>query len=306
MKTRSISRKENNPIVAVLNTPELIYHIVRCLIDVDTMDNIPPLCLVSKQFRNVMTSDFLWRILCARRWITKWGFKMRWDIANEQFIEWMGNRSSEGESIFWRPKYMSEELDSKRNTIAPHELQKLMFDFRFWIGQPTVIDGRIVVQSGLLESVTKGLQFEYTRGEQHEHNEMWSAKGVVLGHPLGTKRIEWLLQERTGVIKWGIAPNFWPEACIRRLDSWGWEIRNRNVVMRALDPDFLMKYDKKNQFIVGRNGQSTQPLEERYDYNLWRDLLDEVQNVPLRNNPMVNGFLVMAEIPRSYLQHYVL
>lgn len=39
------------------------------------------------------------------------------------------------------------------------------------------------------------------------------------------------------------------------------------------------------------------------DYKLWKDLIDSLENVPMRNAPQVNGYPVTAELPRSFLEH---
>eukprot|EP00804_Cyclotella_cryptica_P024657 CCRYP_001654-RA/>CCRYP_001654-RA protein AED:0.03 eAED:0.03 QI:275/1/1/1/0/0/2/818/244 len=221
---------------------------------------------------------------------------------------------------FWRCKYLAEEQDSRRQSIYAHELRELAFDFRFWIGQPNVVDGRIVVQSGLLESASREVRFVGV--SEQESNEWWSAQGELTGHPLRPEeRIQWFLDERSGVIQWGIVPNLWPKGKMRRLDSWGWEILNPNVVLRAIDPsDFSLR--SKHDFLVDSNGvQRAQDEEVRLqndqrgvggnhddqrDVNcyLWKDLLDDIEHVPLMNAPMVNGYPVTAEIPRTFLEQY--
>jgi len=37
---------------------------------------------------------------------------------------------------------------------------------------------------------------------------------------------------------------------------------------------------------------------------MWRDLLDTMENIPLRNTPSVNGFQVTADIPRAFMEEY--
>lgn len=66
--------------------------------------------------------------------------------------------------------------------------------FRFWIGQPTVIDGKIVVKSGLLDSASSEVRF--TRPAQVGSEEedisglLWSARGHLTGHPCKEPGIE--------------------------------------------------------------------------------------------------------------------
>ena len=41
----------------------------------------------------------------------------------------------------------------------------------------------------------------------------------------------------------------------------------------------------------------------KVDYKLWKDLIDSLENVPMRNAPLVNDYPVTAELPRSFLEH---
>eukprot|EP00585_Thalassiosira_rotula_P010625 CAMPEP_0196158776 /NCGR_PEP_ID=MMETSP0910-20130528/45984_1 /TAXON_ID=49265 /ORGANISM="Thalassiosira rotula, Strain GSO102" /LENGTH=311 /DNA_ID=CAMNT_0041423687 /DNA_START=252 /DNA_END=1185 /DNA_ORIENTATION=- len=70
------------------------------------------------------------------------------------------NNNNTKNNNFWKSRYFAEERDATRTRISATELEKLVFDFRFWIGQPTVVDGeRIVVKSGLLESASREVRF---------------------------------------------------------------------------------------------------------------------------------------------------
>lgn len=281
-------------------TPELFHHIIHNIVDVNSLSEITSLCLVSKQFHQTLTSDTVWRELCLQRWKGKWGFGKRWKNAVEEYDGFRQSKSTESADsadtkAYWMKKFKAEEIDSKRHCITGSELQDLVFDFRFWIGQPTVMEGRIIVQSGLIESAANQLRFKAKPDE--EVNEWWSAQGIITGHPLRTQdQIEWFLNEKSGVIQWGIVPNLWPEGSVKRLESWGWEIRNCNVVMRAIDTDF----------IESNKGADVLTKAEEANSKLWKDLLDDIESTPLRNTPMVNGFVVTAEIPRSYLNQFTL
>jgi hypothetical protein len=277
-------------ISTVFATPELVYHVLQNIIDVNSLSAIPSLCLVTKQFQKTLSSDTLWRELCLQRWKHKWGFVKRWERALLELEE-----SKHKRTMYWMHKYKSEEIDAERQLITGSELKELVFDFRYWIGNPTVRDGRIIVQSGLIESASNQLRFESNNDEQT--NEWWSAQGVITGHPLRAEdEIEWFLHEESGRVQWGFVPNLWPEGRVRRLDSWGWEIRNCNVVMRAIDTD-----------VMNNNKDEEVPLRAKeVDNQLWKDLLDDLDNIPLRNNPTVNGFLVTAEIPRTYLDQFTM
>jgi hypothetical protein len=58
---------------------------------------------------------------------------------------------------------------------------------------------------------------------------------------------------------------------------------------------------------MNNNKDEEVPLRAKeVDNQLWKDLLDDLDNIPLRNNPTVNGFLVTAEIPRTYLDQFTM
>ena len=273
-----------NSITTVLSTPELLHHILQNLAGINSLHDIPSLCLVSKQFQHTVTSNTIWRKLCSERWKSKWGFTKRWNAALYQYERLQLKNTSL--DTYWMHKYQLQEMDSKRRYIKSAELKALVFDFRFWIGHPTVVDGRIIVQSGLHESASDTIRF-HARSED-ETNQWWSAQGVIKGHPLRTDdEIEWFLDEASGVIQWGFVPNLWPPGKIQRLENWGWEICNCNVVMRAMDSESQ-----------GKDADDSNA--NKSDHHLWNDLLTSLENVPVRNNA-VNGFMVTAEVPRGYL-----
>jgi hypothetical protein len=287
-----------NDTIDVFATPELLHHTIQFLVDVTSLSEIRSHRLVSKQFHQALTSDTVWRELCLQRWKEKWGFNKRWRTALHEYHEFKQTQNiNDVDSIdvktYWMHKYQTEEIDATRQCITGVELKELVFDFRFWIGQPTVTDGRIIIRSGLVESAASQLQFKSI--DDAETNEWWSAQGVITGHPIRTDdQIEWFLQEESGVIQWGFVPNLWPEGRVRRLESWGWEIKNCNVVMRAIDTECTQNC----------KGADILTNVEEANNKLWKDLLDDLDNIPLRNNPMVNGFLVTAELPRSYLDQF--
>lgn len=291
-----------SPVESVFASPELLLLAVNQLVDVTSLPDFLSLCLVSKQFQEVLRSDEIWRELCRQRWKEKWGFVSRWERALCEFEEWKQIGENQGglNGSFWRLRYVQEEQDSMRRTIAAHELKDLVFDFRFWIGQPTVVDERIVVQSGLRESASMAVRFEDTREEESSNNGWWSDQGVVTGHPLGSQEIiKWFLDEHKQIIQWGVVPNLWPQGMVRRLESWGWEISNPNVVMRAIDvahEDRVMRHHT-----TCSSGKSRPKF---HGLNLWKDFLDDIANVPLTNAPVVNGYPVTAELPRSLTEQF--
>jgi len=287
-----------DPVDFTFTTPELILNIIRPLIDANSLPALLSLSTISTNFLQLIrTSETFWKELCHQRWKEKWGFHRRWEEALKHydvFNECQGARDSR--VTFWRQRYFEQEQDATRQSISPRELNLLTFDFRFWIGQPTVVDERIVVKSGLLQSASKDIRF-LNNEEEHqvveEGNEDWySYRGALTGHPCREPGIEWFMNE-SSIIQWGFRPNLWPKGEIRRTELWGWEIRNPNVVMRAIDP--LPSSDDDDDATEEGND-----LNDNSDNKLWKDLIDSLENVPMRNAPEVNGYPVTAELPRSF------
>mmetsp|Transcript_15389 Transcript_15389/g.19807 ORF Transcript_15389/g.19807 Transcript_15389/m.19807 type:complete len:233 (+) Transcript_15389:142-840(+) len=190
-------------------TPDLLVNIFCLLIDDNFLPSLGSLSLVSKNFHRASQSDQLWREVCYKRWRGKWGFHPRWQKALADYYNCIEKerqtkrlpqeKTTEVARQFWRSRYFSEEQDATRNRILADELETLVFDFRFWIGQPTVIDGHIVVKSGLLESASTEVRFsrpikvgENSR-EEDSLGPMWSVRGLLEGHPCKEPGIECML-----------------------------------------------------------------------------------------------------------------
>lgn len=182
-------------VASVFASPDLLLNILRLLIDDDFLSCLSSLALVSKSFGQATQSEQFWREMCHQRWKSKWGFHPRWERAMEDYSkdllenqQFPQNKSKRLDN-FWKARYFFVEQDATRTIILAEELETLVFDFRFWIGQPTVIDGRIVVKSGLLESASREVRFaEATRREERSEEEhfsevRWTVKGQVAGHP---------------------------------------------------------------------------------------------------------------------------
>jgi hypothetical protein len=69
--------------------------------------------------------------------------------------------------------------------------------------------------------------------------------------------------------------------------------------MRAIDREVANEYLVCDKLDLER-------AKQKENDQLWKDLLDDLDNIPLRNNPTVNGFLVTAELPRTYLDQFSL
>ena len=177
---------------------------------------IARIAAVNRAFSRAVHSDELWRAICEARWSCKWGFDAR-----------MRRAPSSG----WRASYMAEERDAKRQSIQPSELYTLRFDFRFWL-EPTPMDG--FFETGLRRSLSNEVRLL-----PREVAPGCAASGCMLGHPNSIRGdgrpIAWFLDEDGRGVQWGYLPHLWPKGVVRRLPSWGWEIANPNVCLRALD-----------------------------------------------------------------------
>lgn len=201
--------RQHDSVGSTFATPDLLLDIIRHLIDDDFLPALSSLSLVSKNFHRASLSDRLWREVCYRRWKSKFGFRARWEKAvadcppagpdrGGRTTRRSPNDEPGSASDFWRARYFAQEEDAARSLILAEELEALTFDFRFWIGRPTVVDGRIVVRSGLLESASEEVRFSNAApvsGNSEEEDDddagpAWSARGHLTGHPCGEPGIE--------------------------------------------------------------------------------------------------------------------
>ena len=240
------------------------------------LSTIARIAAVNRAFSWAVHSDELWRAICEVRWSCKWGFEAR-----------MRRAPSSG----WRASYMAEERDAKRESIEPSELHTLRFDFRFWL-EPTPMDG--FFESGLRTSLSNdvrllpGVAEDYhgrpyqPLSERLRHYEAGrpiapgcAASGCVLGHPnsnRGDERpIAWFLDEDGRGVQWGYLPQLWLKGVVRRLPSWGWEISNPNVCLRAFDMEG-----------PGPDAEFTYLVSPT---TLWADVLDSLSRKQFRVPP---------------------
>ena len=270
---------------------------------------IARIAAVNRAFSRSVHSDEFWRATCEVRWSCKWGFEARM-------------RRAPG-SAGWRASYIAEERDAKRESIEPSELHTLRFDFRFWL-QPTELDG--FFETGLRRSLSNdvrllpGVVEDWHEGayqpeplsenlRQYEAGRPiapgCAASGCVLGHPNsnhGDERpIAWFLDEDGRGVQWGYVPHLWLKGVVRRLPSWGWEISNPNVCLRALDMEG-----------PGPDAEFTYLMSPT---TLWGDLLDSLSRKQFRVPPSgrrLEGFLpssgqgipgvqVLADLGGGYL-----
>lgn len=206
----------------VFNSKDLVTEILFYL--TDSPNDILSLAALCKTVESAtLDSSQLWRETCRIRWYQKWGFKERWDCAE---------RESQNTGRWWRERYILEELDSKRDSIKPVELCSFVWDMRFWLGERL---GNMV-RSGLRWTASRELHFGLLQDEAVSNSENFRIlHGMVYGHPSERTDLEWFLDDDGNGVQWGRLPLLWPKAEIRRLKNWGWEIRNPNVCLRAID-----------------------------------------------------------------------
>ena len=255
---------------------------------------IARIAAVNRAFSRAAHSDELWRAICEARWSCKWGFDAR-----------MRRAPSSG----WRASYMAEERDAKRQSIQPSELYTLCFDFRFWLDptQTTQMDG--FFETGLRRSLSSEVRllpgavedyWDRDRVPLSEKLRQYEARrptapgcaasGCMLGHPNSIRGdgrpIAWFLDEDGRGVQWGYLPHLWPKGVVRRLPSWGWEIANPNVCLRALD----------------MSGGGTGPDDE-FTYlmsptQLWGDVLASLSRKRFRVGPP-GGRILEAILPSA-------
>ena len=112
------------------------------------------------------------------------------------------------------------------------------------------------------------------------------------------------LDEESGKVQWGFLPNLWPQGTVVRIAStWGWQIQNPNIVMRAIDE---VPPTKPQTELIERDEEKSSGIEQECIKNdtvgdsLFKDLIHILENVPLRAAPLVNGVRVYADVPRSW------
>lgn len=175
----------------VFNSPELLLDIIRMIADCNSIQSITDLSLVSEGFYNATVSERLWREMCYLRWKQKWGFHKRWENALNDSIEAQSNNTER----FWYSRYRSEEEGAKIQRITAEELESLVFDFRFWLGEPIEAgDDHLKYESGLIESASREFRFLRNATEREARwsgeGPYWNARGHIIGHPIDESGIE--------------------------------------------------------------------------------------------------------------------
>lgn len=274
------------------------------------------LALVSKAFASACASDLVWRTLCCSRWRTKWGFCDRLGRA-ERAVK-------PAQSGWWRQRFRAEETDGVRKHITVSELHRLVFDFRFWLGQqpaPGRTHGGLpFVPAGVRTTASNDFRFKphtssLTRREESKGTDSADeyvathrgsvASGNVSGHPSGHDGFVWYLRDSSAestAIQWGYPSNLFPCGRIQRLPSWGWEIQNPNVVLRAREPTYLGADGSDERGVAGSASQTVNDLDA--EEKLWGDMWKTCFRARGSMRDPRDGRLkdIWVEVPRAYLR----
>lgn len=239
---------------------------------VDDAETILKLSCVSKScYTAILVSPQIWKTTCETRWKTKWGFCERWNKAlqqSEQSQQQQQQQSQRTDGHWWRETYQREEQDAKRNSITAAELHSLTFDFRFWLSQ--FWGHGNLLASGLKWTASQEFQFAARRSFQTNAAFSWPGqeRGILQGHPSGRDDLEWFLDQDGKGMQWGKLPMLWPRGIVHRLETWGWEIRNPNVCLRAMDV----------ASVTNEHGQTRVDVVKSED--LWMDYLVSLRRYP--------------------------
>jgi hypothetical protein len=244
------------PSCLLLESADLIREVASFLVDDAT--TLCRLSCVSKSCHAavVESSPQVWKATCRHRWAAQWGFTPRWKAALQD--ERKQNASDTRTMVdgrWWRTKYQWQEQDAKRTSITAEELHSFTFDFRFWLSQFWG-QGNLLA-SGLKWTASQEFRFASRNGGDNEGDAQqqqqqqqvvvhpnpseqqfsWPGleRGMLQGHPSGRDDLEWFLDQDGAGMQWGKLPMLWPKGTVHRLDTWGWEIRNPNVCLRAMD-----------------------------------------------------------------------
>lgn len=214
------------------------------------------------------------------------------------------HRNSKEDGIWWRNQYLFNEYDSKRNYLIPEELTSMKFDFRFWLleyywGQ----ENRL--RTGLKRSITTNFQFSPTTDDDLS---VICHHGLLHNHPSNRDDLEWFLDIDGQGLQWGKMPHLWPKARVTRLPSWGWQISNPNVCLRAIDEipssnkSNTKSKNEQNQRQQQQEQQQHQPNNANDQHNkLWKDLIESIQVYKCVNFGFgVNENYAHVEVPSIY------
>lgn len=275
----------------LFESTDLIREVATFLVD-DATTLLRLTCVSKTCHGAILGSPEIWKATCYRRWKSKWGFCTRWKKALLQ---------EEPSGTWWRNAYTWQEGDARRTSIAAAELHSMTFDFRFWLSQ--YFGQGNLLASGLRWTASQEFQFASrqeltssltTTTTMHDTNNsnptfLWPGQesGILKGHPSGRDDLEWFLHLDGETMQWGKLPDLWPRGTVHRLETWGWEIRNPNVCLRAMDV----------QEVVNDQGETIQELVKSED--LWKDYFASIRRYPT-DFGLVNEGIAFLEAPEEF------
>ena len=178
-------------------------------------EDIDEICTALPIVDNAAKQNVVWKQLCQRRWKDKWGYKMRWERALENF-------TLQPDEHYWFNTYNNEEEYAKRVYLTRNELCNLTFDRRHWFAR-TPQNGLLL--SGLRKSSHYHVLF-YDNGDLSSsgvHGINWKWKTNKDEH------ITYLTLESRGTTATPV------DVHVLRLQNWGWELRNKYFTCRSID-----------------------------------------------------------------------
>jgi hypothetical protein len=200
----------------------------------------------------------------------------------------MAEEQSEPTGFWWRDRYHWQERDGRRNHITADELASLTFDFRFWLSQ--FWGHGNLLASGLRWTASQNFQFSARHAFEVDPDLSWPGveRGVLDGHPSGRNDLEWFLDQDGENIQWGKFPSLWPKGTVHRLPTWGWEIRNPNVCLRAMD----------SKEVKLPSGETIVEIVKDHEY-LWSDYWVSLRRYPTDFGMPQEG-MAFIEAPESF------
>lgn len=177
-------------------------------------EEIDEICTVLPIVENAAKQNIVWKQLCQRRWKEKWGFKMRWERALENFI-------LQPDEHYWMNVYNNEEEDAKRTYLTRDELSKLTFNWRSWF-TPRPQNGLLL--TGLRRSLL---------------NVVFCDDGQLLSGKSFIRESEWKTKDDDNITYLSLIDQQCGSAQVHviRLRNWGWELRDDNQILRAVDKE---------------------------------------------------------------------
>lgn len=185
-------------------------------------DELDEVCISLPIFaENAAKTNLLWKQLCKFRWKDKWGYEKRWEKALQSF-------EVNPDEHYWMQTYHNEEEDAKRNHLTLNELHTMTFDMRLWFSfsllhrQPQNM--RDLMPTGLRQTVASNLVLKKTGDVVPIEHFTWTHNDdddevitQITIKALGDRKCYPLV--------------------VTRLPNWGWELRGKGYVCRAVDKD---------------------------------------------------------------------